>query len=554
MVAEALKARRFRPIPPSIGWQLDVVIWLPRLETDEWMKKGDGHARFVRRDTDNFMKLALDGVFRAMGEDDSSVLDIRVIKKDGHGAGWIDFVLKEVSVPAEELNCTELAQAINSREDGVRASPGDAPGLLQSLYARANKKSDVRFTAFDSWRLEIMDQVSRILPDIQARVKCPARTGDLNACFGCSDMMVIHCIMCNPKSLDEDGEKVVGLFDLCQQRTGHYVGEVDRPKGGTMEASANKSINSQLVEILSQLGRADKDQKFLTLALRLIYELLSGLGDKNAAPSQEVCVKLSAVLHDLITAGPGNSLPKSILYYKDVNQSSLPDDLKKRLAKEGNAYDLCINLYGEYRKGLVEWIQASEGKKGKGKGKAEAQEPAAEETQEEAQEEAVAETAEEVQSEAEEVQEQAAEEAAPTDGESPEAESGNDEGPLEPVADASVDSGTDDSPAIHEIPDETPEVPDEAPEAPPETPKPKSKKATKAAPAQEPEADSRQLELPGVDQSPKEEEGPISNRITKLTKEVSSLKAALNDQTEKMKKIADAFNALREWLIKQHQQ
>lgn len=521
VVSKALKARRFRPIPRAIGWQLDVVVWLPKLETDEWLKHGGEHDRFVRRDTDNFTKLAMDGVFRALGENDSSTVSLMVTKKDGKGEGWIDFVLREVSVPAEEPNNTEIAQAINERNTGIRASPGDPPGLLQSLHARADAKDDVRFTPFDAWRLEIMDQLTKILPDIQARVKCPARTGDLNACFDCSDMMVIHCIMCNPKALDEEG-KVVGLFDLCQQRSGRYVGEVDRPEGGAMEGTAtNKTVSAQLVEILSLLGKADKEQKLLSSALKLIYALLSGLPDKNAASAQEVCVKLAVVLADLIEAGAGKSLPKSILYYKDVNQSSMPDGLKKKLAKAGSAYQLCVELYGQYRQALVDWAATQEpAKKGKGK-KAEAEEePATEQTDAEGEQQA-ADAEEAAPQEAAEAPQEAQEEA-------PEAAEESDEPAApEPVQDASIDAQPAEMPKVNDIPED-------------EKPKEDKPKTTKATKTKEPPPEKEQLQIPGTEGDGK----PLD-----LAGEVRALRAQVADQSAKMKKIADAFNALREWLI-----
>lgn len=522
VVSEALKARRFRPIPRAIGWQLDVIVWLPKLETDEWLRRGGEHDRFVRRDTDNFTKLAMDGVFRALGENDSSTVSLMVTKKDGKGEGWIDFVLREVSVPAEEPNNTEIAQAINERNDGIRASPGDPPGLLQSLHARANTKDDVRFTPFDAWRLEIMDQLIKILPDIQARVKCPARTGDLNACFDCSDMMVIHCIMCNPKALDEDGN-VVGLFDLCQQRPGHYVGEVDRPEGGAMEGP-KMTLERQLVEILSQLGKADKEQKLLSSALKLIYALLSGLPDKNAASAQEVCVKLAVVLADLIEAGAGKSLPKSILYYKEINQGSMPDTLKKKLAKAGSAYDLCVEFYGQYRKALVEWSESqAPSKKGKGKKEEEpAEETATEQTDAEGEQQAA---------DAEETPQEAAEAPQEDQEEAPAAtEEADEPATPEPVQDASIDAQPAEMPTVHDIPED---------EKPKED-KPKTTKATKATKAKEPPPEKEQLQIPGT-------EG--DGRPLDLAGEVRALRAQLADQSAKMKKIADAFNALREWLV-----
>lgn len=354
VVRDLMLARRFQTLPPNVGWLFRVVIWLPDLETDVWKKKGDVHARFVRRDTTNFVKLAEDSIYRALGRDDSTGIKVVLEKRNGYGKGWIDFMLREMPV-ADPKNNTELTQVINDRRNLIRASPSDPALLLEDLVERPDNGTDYRLTSFDAWRIEIMIRLLERFSQVQSRLGCPARTGKLNSCFKCTDMMVIHCIMSNPMIYDQKG-KAFGIFDLTQAKTGTYRSTVDRPQGGEgMETKVNPS--AEFNNVVLMLSEAEADYRNMAKALKSTYDVLSAV--KEQPGNQEICTKLAVILTDALEAGAGKGPTHSILYYRDITSANMPEPVAKAIAAAGSAYKYCAGLYGKLRALYAEWAGAN---------------------------------------------------------------------------------------------------------------------------------------------------------------------------------------------------
>jgi Holliday junction resolvase RusA-like endonuclease len=521
-----LRIRQMRALPRDVGWRLMVVFWLPRLETAQWTETGKGR-RFTNRDVDNLEKLTLDGVFGALGENDSSVIGLTTDKKDGQGEGRLDFMLKEEAVPLEEPNTTELADEINSRGGAVRVSPTDPPAFLFHCKTHQPASGEYRYTHFDEWRLAIMDTVLSRFDQMQGTLSCPARSGQIDSCFECTDFMVVYCLLNNPVALNDKGVRT-GLFDLCQQRVGTHISLVDRPSGGErMEQKTNpKTPSAHFLEVLGLLGRVGQDVRLLNNATTAIFTMLSSPDvKKDDQPGQEACTKLAVVLAGLIEAGAGRPLPRSVIYYREVTLSSMPDDIRNRITKVGNAYKLCVALYGEYRRLYMEWLNGQPAEP------VAPTQPAAEEAKPEEAAAPAGQAAEAPPAEAPPAEEPAAPPAEEkprgrrTRKEMAQAAAAEPEAP--PVTqDASVDVQPDgDTPQVHPIP------PDEAPpaEAPPEEP----------VIGARPETVTPKTSL------------TIVARLDRLEKLVAKLatKDDILAQMKRLEPIAPAFNQLREYLL-----
>ena len=526
-----LRVRRLRALPPTLGWRLMVLFWLPRLETVQWTETGKGR-RFTRRDLDNLEKLTFDGVFTALGEDDSGVVGLTTDKKFGYGEGRLDFMLKEETVPTEEPNSTEIADEINTRQGALRVSPTDPPAMLYHYKAHVPASGEYRYTHFDAWRLHIMDTILEKFEERQGSVKCPARSGRLDACFECSDFMVVHCVLNNPIAID-DGKRS-GLFDLCQQRVGTHVALVDRPKGGErMEAQqqpAAKTPSAHFIEILNLLGKVEQDPRLLSPAMTAMYTLLAAVSTKkDGQQEQEACIRLAVTLSGLIEAGAGHPLPRSVIYYRDVTQANMPDDIRARMVKAGGAYKICVEMYTEYRKLFMAWAkgQTQESTGVEPTTTPETKDGPVAQPAPTTEAQPAAEPAPAPEKKTRKTRKEMAQAASPVP---------------EVTADASIEvQPSGDMPKTNPIPpDETPAEEAESPELTP----------AEEAPAEAaPDTEEPGFKEPGP---PPTTHGDINARLTRLEKLVAKLatKDDLLAQMKRLEPIAPAFNALRDWLVK----
>ena len=362
VVRNILAARRFEALPENVGWRMDVTVWIPQLVTKQWTKKKKG-GRFTRKDIDNLEKLTVDGVYQALGQEDSAQLKVVFEKKDGHGHSWVDFMLQEVPVPAEEPNATEMAQEINDRETGVRASPEDPLPQLRYMLENQPATGEYRFTSFDILRMEIMTALLDRWEHVQARLVCPARSGELRACFGCSDMMVTHCVMNNPLTLDENG-RTVGVFDMYKARKEVHVRNVERKEEGS-HMSGNASPSSLLVQVLTQLNGIQKSPHLWPDVLKSSFVMITSLEERQGDDDARVFLsRLALVLYDMLEFGICQPITKPLIAYKDASPDSMPVELRKQLADKG-VVQTCKDLYTQYHKGYTATKADGKGTKAK---------------------------------------------------------------------------------------------------------------------------------------------------------------------------------------------
>lgn len=337
VIVEMLGRRTSFRMPENRGWELLVLFWIPRLETVQWLDRGEG-ARFTRKDTDAPIKVTMDGVNRALATDDSANIRVTTEKRDGRGDCWVDFMLKEVHVPIEPRNATEVACEINARGGPIRASPTDEPALLEHLRSRVPDMGEYRLTAFDQWRIDIMLHTNLVFEQMQGRVICPARTGRLDACFDCSDMKVINCIMNNPRVITDEG-KAAGWFDLCSQKMGTYVALLDGPKGGGSMAKeeTKKTLDMWFSEYLLNMQVATNDPGRIISAMIAAGKLVEQAKEVKGADEQKkayaICARLAVALFHQHEAGSWKPLPQDAPSYRTTTKEQFPPEVLK-LVKE----------------------------------------------------------------------------------------------------------------------------------------------------------------------------------------------------------------------------
>lgn len=348
VVRRALTARAFQPLPAEVGWRVLILVWMEKLETKDWRTKGKG-GRFVRRDVDGFLKVLIDGVYEALGIDDRAVIDLHPLKLDGLGDERVDILLEETSVEEEQPNATEIAQTINDRNGGLRASACDDPLTLRDLLLRAPRPEEIRRTVFDTWRWEIMSRLYAIFENVQAQVTCPARRMQIDSCDGCTDFMVINCLANAPRMKVRKGDEVVlaGLFDLEERKEGRHLAPTEGSGPKKEETKMAEQTMPELVnDLLIYLHNATvlKRKDMLAKALSGIYDILSGYRGEGQVEVQQFA-KIAMVLHDLETNGL--ALPRDILYYKEMTLDTLPADVKEEINQCKSVFVYCTFRYNE---------------------------------------------------------------------------------------------------------------------------------------------------------------------------------------------------------------
>ena len=338
-VAKLLGARSFRPLPSAVGWDLFIIMGFPVLENSGWLKPPRKHARgkntrFLRRDVDGPLKILLDAAFGAIDQDDSTCVDLHLLKRAGHGSSRVEFVLQEREVMSEEPNATEMAQEINSRPGQVvRVSPADHPALLRYCYTQVPDVEEVRLTHFDAWRLHIMETVLSVFSDVQDRLTCPARSGRMNACFSCSDMRVIDCVCSNPLTAGMEG-RTVGLFDLCTARTGYHLRPTERRTEEIMsETTETPNAKTMLASVVTFLFGVDREEK--VAGLRQARALLQQFQAATDTPTKEVFIQLGVLLDHTAKAGLDQLPDKPVSYYIKMTSAFLPNQYRTEVAEMG---------------------------------------------------------------------------------------------------------------------------------------------------------------------------------------------------------------------------
>lgn len=350
-VGDLLEPYSMTGIPQDSGWRVYLIQWMPRLETVQWTERGIGR-RFTLRDVDGPLKLALDGIFRAIGVDDSHNVDVHLDKRDGKGSSSLDFLVEEVAVPTEHPNATELACRINQAKTVMRASASDPLVRLEALLADLGKPI-YRLTPFDHWRLVVMSTLLKHFDKLSGLITCPAKSGRLDSCFECSDMMVVNCMLGNAQS-ELDNGRVVGLFDLGESYTGSYVCAVDR-RDGEGEKMESQQINQKnprvhLTEALNGILHADKDtDNMMRFAANALIRCLHAMkGAPTDPPNEETSIQVCALLMDMIAAG-ANKVPKeSVPYYQGLTSANMPASLRSGIKNSGGPFRYAVALYKQY--------------------------------------------------------------------------------------------------------------------------------------------------------------------------------------------------------------
>lgn len=368
-VMNLLAARGFVALPQNIGWDLYITWYFPKLENAGWQEKGTGE-RFSRKDVDGPIKLMQDATFRAINENDASDIDLHMKKRDGHGSARAEFVLQEKELMAELPNTTELSQTVNERGAGVRVSPADHPALVDYYATQQPAYGESRTTPFDMWRVEIMSQVMNGWEKHQSQIRCPARSGRIDACYGCTDMMVVHCLLNNPLTTDNEG-RAAGLFDLCVAREGLHVRRVDR-EGGAMpdpsipvpSGSSKTDPQTYVVSIITLMLNLEEDPKLVVAMMNAAHDMLKALGENADPPGQEAMLKVAILLSDAASVGCPKPLPKPPFWYKDVTSATVPSEYRDALQKAQSIYNYAKSTYRAYREQVQAWQNAGSPKPG----------------------------------------------------------------------------------------------------------------------------------------------------------------------------------------------
>jgi len=104
----------------------------------------------------------------------------------------------------ERCNHTELYQMCV--DQGIPVSAALTQEQLIECYlgemdVPPNERHDV-----DTWRIGIMGFLLDHWEVVKAQLECPAKSGDPKACFGCTDAMVLSCVLDN-----EPNEELIQL-------------------------------------------------------------------------------------------------------------------------------------------------------------------------------------------------------------------------------------------------------------------------------------------------------------------------------------------------------
>jgi len=350
-VGDLLEPYSMTGIPQDSGWRAHLIQWMPRLETVQWIEKGIG-CRFTLRDVDGPLKLALDGIFRAIGVNDSHNVKVYVEKRDGKGSSSLDFLVEEMAVPAEHPNATELACRINQAKTSIRASASDPLVRLEALLGILGEPV-YRMTPFDHWRLVVMSTLLKHFDKLSGLITCPAKSGRLDSCFECSDMMVVNCLLGNAQSELANG-RIVGLFDLKESYTGSHVCAVDR-RDGEGEKMENQQINQRnprvhLVEALNGVLHVDKDTpNMMRFSANAINRCLHAMkGAPTDPPNEETSVQVCALLMDMIAAGANKAPKESVAYYQSLTSANMTDSLRSGIKNAGGPFRFAVTLYKQY--------------------------------------------------------------------------------------------------------------------------------------------------------------------------------------------------------------
>ena len=98
-----------------------------------------------------------------------------------------------------DCNHTELYQVC--RRMGMKVSPSEPKENLID-YLVGNREPPNSPNVVDTWRHGIMGFLLDHWQTVRSQLSCPAKSGEPDACFGCTDSQVISCVASNPENED----------------------------------------------------------------------------------------------------------------------------------------------------------------------------------------------------------------------------------------------------------------------------------------------------------------------------------------------------------------
>ena len=90
-----------------------------------------------------------------------------------------------------DCNHTELYQIC--RRQGLKVLPSE-PREKLIAYLMGEEEPNATDHVVDSWRNGIMGFLLDHWQTVRSQLTCPAKSGNPNACFACTDSMVISCV------------------------------------------------------------------------------------------------------------------------------------------------------------------------------------------------------------------------------------------------------------------------------------------------------------------------------------------------------------------------
>ena len=95
----------------------------------------------------------------------------------------------------DRCNHTELYQIARLNHEGILPNYS-RDALIRIIIGEENAPSDVKHP-IDEWRRGLMKFLQDHRHTLEAQVECPAKSFKDDACSGCVDAQVLHCITAN---------------------------------------------------------------------------------------------------------------------------------------------------------------------------------------------------------------------------------------------------------------------------------------------------------------------------------------------------------------------
>ena len=90
-----------------------------------------------------------------------------------------------------KVNHTELYQL--ATRDGLPVDPGFSNEALAQLIEEGSPAEHEH--SLNLWRDAIMRFVNDFWPKLSSQIRCPAKSRDPHACYGCVDAQVVFCLV-----------------------------------------------------------------------------------------------------------------------------------------------------------------------------------------------------------------------------------------------------------------------------------------------------------------------------------------------------------------------